>query len=585
MTQNRTRTFTLDRAKAQGDVFPAVATTETPVKRSFGYEVLDMSRMDLSRAPLPVIESHDQSKLNIGLFEDVRVEDDKLRGSIRLGKSARAKEVAEDIRGGIIRSVSVGYEAYDPIESGEIDGTPVYRFAATIHELSLVAAPADINSGIYRSKGTMTMEHSEIKDPKAESVRIKQIEGMADEYDLPEIGMRSIANGDSVQEFNRKALAAIEERNARARRDTKNAPADDMQRHQPNHYLGAERSIDPNRYGELMGRYSLLKLLRGLSDPRKLSEAGLELEVSKDMQQVLGRSSKGIMVPFEALQQSRAVTIGGTGSNLVATDHLAGSFIDILRNSSRVMQLGPRVLRGLVGDVAIPRKTSGATGYWIAGDNSDGLTESDIALDQLGLTPKTVGGAVTFSHKMIVQSSPDIEDLVRQDLADMIASEIDVKALQGSGASNQPLGILNTTGIGSIDFTADDPTYPEVVQMETALANANADSGNLAWLMNPAMAEALKTTPKQGSGVEGNFIWGDGRICNAPAYRTANIPAGYMLLGNWQHLLMGFWGGIEIDADPYGSNFLKGSITVRVLADIDMGVRHAGAFCEGHNAA
>ena len=62
------------------------------------------------------------------------------------------------------------------------------------------------------------------------------------------------------------------------------------------------------------------------------------------------------------------------------------------------------------------------------------------------------------------------------------------------------------------------------------------------------------------------------------------MTSGYILLGNWQHLLVGFWGGIEIMADPYGSNFLKGSVTVRVLADVDINVRHAGAFVEGHNA-
>ena len=69
-----------------------------------------------------------------------------------------------------------------------------------------------------------------------------------------------------------------------------------------------------------------------------------------------------------------------------------------------------------------------------------------------------------------------------------------------------------------------------------------------------------------------------------PLYRTANMPTGYILLGRWSELLVGFWGGIELDADPYGSNFLKGSVTVRVMADIDINVRHPGAFCEGHNA-
>lgn len=191
---------------------------------------------------------------------------------------------------------------------------------------------------------------------------------------------------------------------------------------------------------------------------------------------------------------------------------------------------------------------------------------------------------MTFSHKMIVQSSPDIESIVRQDLADLIASEIDLKAIQGDGTSNTPTGILNTSGIGSTTYAnGGSPDLADVVGLETTIATANADQGNMAYLTTPAICGTLKTTDV---GTDtGKFVWSGGMLNDLPAHKTGNMSAGHVLLGNWQQLLVGFWGGIEIDADPYGSNFLKGSVTVRVLADVDFGVRHAAAFAEIHEAA
>ena len=182
--------------------------------------------------------------------------------------------------------------------------------------------------------------------------------------------------------------------------------------------------------------------------------------------------------------------------------------------------------------------------------------------------------------------SPDIEQLVRQDLADLIASEIDLKSIAGSGASNQPTGIIATSGIDSSTYAnAGSPAFTDFVAMETAISTANADiGGNMAYLLTPALAGTAKSTPRQGSGIEGNFVWQGGQINDIAAHKTGNMTAGYAVLGNWSQLLVGFWGGIEIDADPYGTNFLKGSVTVRVLADIDFGVRHAGAFAELHEA-
>jgi HK97 family phage major capsid protein/HK97 family phage prohead protease len=570
----RTRSIQLDRKASPGDVFPATLATESAVRRDFGFEVLDMARMDLSRAPFPLIEGHDQSRLNVGVVENARIEGDRLLGDVRLGQSARAKELAEDIRAGIVGSLSVGYAVSDPVEDGEREGVPVYRFAAAVMEVSLVSVPADVRAGINRSYPNMETTKAPDRDEETRRESIRQI---GEKFDMQDLAYRAIADDWTVEQFNSVALERLQDRNNSARSEG-STPARSVE---PASFAGRYVNGSASGYQDAMRDYSLARLLRGLADPKAMPEAELELDVSRRMQQVFGKRSNSILVPFEALQ-TRATTYSGTGSNLVATDHLAGSFTDVLRNRSLIMSLGPTVLRGLVGGVAIPKKSATTTPYWIAGDNADSVTESDPTLTQVTMSPKTVGGATTFSHKMLVQSAPDIENLVRQDLAAMIAVEIDRAALNGSGSSNQPTGILNQGGINADTYAnGGSPAWADVIGLETLIAEDNADTrGSLHYLSTPAIAAAFKQLD-QGTDT-GTYVWtgtnAEGRMNGYPAHATNQMPAGTILLGNFEDLLIGFWGGIEIDADPYGSNFLRGSVSVRVLADIDIAVRHPVSF-------
>lgn len=575
MKDTCTRTIQLDRKHGKkANVFPATLTTESPVERDFGFEVLELSRMDLSRVPLPLLEGHDQSRLNVGVVENVRIEGDRLRGDIRLGSTARANEIAADIREGIISNVSVGYRISDPVENGEHDGTPVYRFASTILEVSLVSVPADARAGIYRSDSTMeTQVNSKRSD---ENVRRQSIEQIGEKFGLEDLSFKAIAKNWTVQQFNDIALERIAERNTAAISHDGGDPV----RHD-NTFAGLPVNGSMAGYQDAMQDYSLTRLLRGLADPKSMSEAKLELDVSKRMQEAFGKRGNSIMVPFEALQV-RATTQGGTGSNLVGTNHLASNFIDVLRNRSLVMGMSPTILRGLVGNVDIPKKTATTSAYWIAGDNGDAITESDPALSQVSMSPNTVGGATTFSHKMLVQSAPDVESMIRQDLADMIAVEIDRAALNGSGASNQPMGILNASGINAAEYAnGGSPSWANIINLETLLAEDNADTrGALHYLTTPGLSAGLKQLDK---GTDtGQFVWmgnnAEGQMNGYAAHATNQMPAGSVMLGYFNDLLIGFWGGIQIDVDPYGSNFLKGSVTVRVLADVDIAIRHPASF-------
>src|SRR6185436_9654315 len=99
------------------------------------------------------------------------------------------------------------------------------------------------------------------------------------------------------------------------------------------------------------------------------------------------------------------------GGNLVATELLASSFIDILVNQLSVMLMGATMLTDLQGNIAIPRATAGSTGYWVAENGAP--TESQQAFDQVALTPKTVGAFVDYSRRLLLQSSIAVEAFVR----------------------------------------------------------------------------------------------------------------------------------------------------------------------------
>ncbi len=321
---------------------------------------------------------------------------------------------------------------------------------------------------------------------------------------------------------------------------------------------------------------------------------GYERECSKEIAHRHGKGSEaGIFVPLQTRDANIVATptlVDGVpvgGSNLVGTSHLGNSFIDVLRARSIVMAMGPMLLPNLVGNVAIPRKTSGSTAYWTNLDDDDTITASGIAFDSLTLTPHSVGGLAKFSHRMLMQSDPGIEALVSADLAATLSEAIDRAAFVGS--TPQPTGILATAGIGSDTWTnGSDPEWADIVGLETALAEANADLGNnLAYVTTPALRGVLKATPKVSGDASGGFLWEPGNTMNGlPAHATNNMGAGKILLGNWSDLVVGMWGAMQILVNPYlGGDYEKGNVAVRAIMDVDFGLRHAASFAEIHEAA
>jgi HK97 family phage major capsid protein len=287
-----------------------------------------------------------------------------------------------------------------------------------------------------------------------------------------------------------------------------------------------------------------------------------------------------IMVP-DRMKRDLTVGTATAGGHTVATDLLSESFIDLLRKRMLLTRMGARMLNDLEGNIAIPRQTGGATAYWVA--ESGNPTESQQAFDQVPLTPTTLGAFTDYSRRLLLQSSIDIEAFVRDDLLKVIGLEVDRAGLYGSGAANQPTGLANQAGINAPTFAGADPTFAEVVNLETLVAADDADVGTLGYAIDATMRGAFKTTEKATGTAQ--FVWEPGNTVNGYMTGVSNqVVDGDVIFGNWADLMIGMWSGIDLLVDPYTGGVAG---TVRVIAhqDVDVAVRHPESFALGNDGA
>lgn len=582
-------------------------SSEQPVGRWFGQEILDhapgsvrLGRMQNGGAVLMDHNIRD----HVGVVESVTIDSDRRgRATVRFGRSARADEIFKDVVDGIRKHISVGYRIHKAVleETGDDD---VYRVTDwEPYEISFVSVPADDSVGVGRSadfdirsfldtKEAAMPEAQETTSPaetrteptvdvktiesnarKAEQERIRTISNTSAIYavrgvaGVAELERQFIENGRSVAEFNAALLDKMGERES-----------DPV-----SHAAG-----DVGMSGEEVRRFSFVRAINALANPadrRAQQAAAFEFECSDAAAEQYGRESRGIMIPSDVLNRDLVVGTTTAGGHTVSTDLSSGSFIDMLVNATVVMQRATR-MNDLVGNIAIPRQTGGATAYWVA--ESGAPTESQQAFDQVTLSPNTVGAFTDFSRKLMLQSSLDVEAFVRRDLARTIALELDRVCINGSGSSNQPTGILNTTGIGSVAGGTDGlaPAWSHIINLESEVANDNADVGSLFYITNTKVRGKLKQTEKASS--TGQFVWGDNDLNGYTPLVTNQVPStldkgtstgvcSAIIFGNLADLLVGMWSGLDLMVDPY-TNSTSGTVRVVGLQDVDLAVRHAESF-------
>ncbi len=302
-------------------------------------------------------------------------------------------------------------------------------------------------------------------------------------------------------------------------------------------------------------------------------DAGFEREMSAEVKRRSGRKFQGIAVPDQYFTRTMLTT--GAAAPLYPTQHRADLAIDMLRDALVIGRLGATVLDNLVGDQDIPKQTGSATAQWVAEDEP--LTETDLTFDDVTLSPHTVGALTSYSRRTLINATPGIEDIVRRDLAYVIAAAIDKAALIGDGTGNTPVGVVNAEGVHNLTLAT--PSRAEALAMPMAVLSANAAFGNLGWALSPAAAAVLMNTMQVTGDAGGGYIMDGGQIAGYGHALTNALPNGTAIFGAWSQLLVGYWSGTDILVNPFADEaYRRGRVMVRAMRDVDVGVRHGESF-------
>jgi len=559
--------------------------SEAPVERYYGMEVLNMDAksMDLTRLNdgAPLLYQHDADKI-VGVVQKAYIKNKRAYARVKLANNELGREMQELIKDGIIRNVSFGYKI-NSMEADESTSPVTYRATSfQPFEISLVTVPADNSVGIGRSFShnenvdTASAVHSQPngvttvdQNLNVEAIRAEAAQAKAKEMaDMIALGQRT-KNIEMAQEF----IA-----NSRSLDELRSALLEKMGvEEKPLNPKDAEIGMSDKEKRD----FSFIRAINALAHPNSQEAqraAAFEMEVSRAAQQKSGKEARGILIPADVLGYGRRdLTVGSAsgGGDLVATELMSESFIDLLRKALVLQTAGATVMTGLQGMVALPRQSGGATVYHVA--ESGSITEGQLTVDQVTMQPRTLGALTDYSRRLLLQSSIDIENLVRRDLAQQIAIEVENQAINGIGAASYPLGFLNVTGINTESGYT---TFADYVNAEAALSTDNALLGSLGYLMNSALRGTLKTTEKSATGTNANFIYeADNTINGYPAYVSNSMPNNTAVFANFSDILIGFWSGLDIMVDPYTGS-ASGTVRVVAMQDYDVAIRHPESICK-----
>ena len=599
--------------------------------------------MASGRAPL--LADHDTTR-QVGVVESAEL-DTAGRVNRAFGKFSRAPSAADvvlDVQDGVRRNVSAGYYVTKFRIERQRSGPPILRAIRwTPFEISVLSVPADLEAATITARSgarefaTEIEMTDEVTNPnpepttrgptatavvdrqgteqdearireearQAERGRVKAIRALGTQHNRAELADEHVERGTSLAAFRGIMLDVIGEA----------TPLET-----PQSTLG----MSPKE----VKRYSFRRILNLLSNQnpsrKDHEDAAFEIECNQEVAKLMTRDPRGVFVPNDVLEQGfstaevsglakrnadyhrmlttgyagqRTMQIGtGTGGQLVGTDHLGGSFIEVLYNAMRVRGLGARVLSGLRGNVQIPRRTAGGGTRWVAelaaSVSGADLNVGDSTFDQVTLTPRDLTSTSAMTRRLLLQSDPSIEMLIRSDLATQIALAVDSVAINGDNGAdaNQPDGIFNTTGTQETSFGTPNGgaiTYPLAVEMILKVLAANAQGlGNLGWLVNANGWARGMTVPRDAG--SGRFLLEDGSYVGYPWELSEQVPSNLVegasgavlngiIFAAWNAMLIGEWGTLELQVDPY-TLVATGAIRVNAFMTTDIAFRYPQAF-------
>jgi len=357
---------------------------------------------------------------------------------------------------------------------------------------------------------------------------------------------------------------------------------------------------DKDKRKKEVKKYSLMRAIKLKVQGKDLD--GLEGEMHEEAVQEARGSGQDIIgfgIPSMVLgtiaerNEKRALSATGQTSNpldqggmMIATEK--EGLIMALRPMLLLAKLGAKSFGGMIGNLDLVKGTSTTVAWETENGDAD---ETTPVTSKITVTPRRLAAFTKIGKQLLAQTSPGIQDDVMNDILAAIAQAVEVAAIKGGG-SNEPTGLLATSGIGNVVGGTDGvlPTYAHITQLEAAVELTNGMLNPAAYLTNPKVKHQLKNTKiDTGSGV---FVWGqDAQVLNGyPAYASTLVPHNLtkgsgsgvgvcspIIFGDFSQMHIYNWAGLDITVDPFtlaGTHQIK--LTVNSFWDV--AIKHPAAF-------
>jgi HK97 family phage major capsid protein len=298
---------------------------------------------------------------------------------------------------------------------------------------------------------------------------------------------------------------------------------------------------------------------------------------------------------FDNMREKAMSSGVDSAGGFIVPEQAIPEVIEALKANTVSLKLGAREIPATGAPLNIPRLSTSATAAWIGGENAS-ITASDLAFENLTMNPNTLAARVLMSNQLLELSSPAADAIINEDIASQLSIGLDTGVMQGTGVSGQPLGIINTTGVGTQTATDATVTYLELVGFINELAVDNALKGKLGWAMNPALFTQIMKLPTITAASAGaaqvdvtrhavadappTMILGYPYELTTALTGTSGVGANSIIFANWDDVLIAMWGGLRLRAQDTGdSAFSTDQTHIRAILRADVRLRHPQSAC------